>query len=30
VTDRYSLERVEDARVAPEEGQALGRAIIEI
>jgi len=30
VTDRYSLEQVEQARVALEEGQILGRAIIEI
>jgi S-(hydroxymethyl)glutathione dehydrogenase/alcohol dehydrogenase len=30
VTDRYSLDQVEDARVALEEGQILGRAIIEI
>jgi len=29
VTNRYSLERVEEARVALEEGQILGRAIIE-
>jgi S-(hydroxymethyl)glutathione dehydrogenase/alcohol dehydrogenase len=30
VTNRYSLEQVEEARVALEEGQILGRAIIEI
>ena len=30
VTNRYSLEQVEEARVALEEGQVLGRAIIEI
>jgi Zn-dependent alcohol dehydrogenase len=30
VTDRYSLEQVEEARIALEEGQVLGRAIIEI
>jgi len=30
VTDRYSLEQIEEARVALEEGQILGRAIIEI
>jgi len=30
VTDRYPLERIEEARVALEEGQILGRAIIEI
>jgi Zn-dependent alcohol dehydrogenase len=29
VTNRYSLEQVEEARVALEEGQILGRAIIE-
>jgi Zn-dependent alcohol dehydrogenase len=29
VTDRYSLEQVEEARVALEEGRILGRAIIE-
>ena len=30
VTNRYSLEQIEEARVALEEGQILGRAIIEI
>jgi Zn-dependent alcohol dehydrogenase len=30
VTNRYSLEQAEEARVALEEGQVLGRAIIEI
>jgi Zn-dependent alcohol dehydrogenase len=30
VTNRYSLDQVEEARVALEEGQILGRAIIEI
>ena len=30
VTNRYSLDQVEEARVALEEGQVLGRAIIEI
>jgi Zn-dependent alcohol dehydrogenase len=30
VTNRYSLEQVEEARVALEEGQILGRAIIEL
>jgi Zn-dependent alcohol dehydrogenase len=30
VTNRYSLERIEEARVALEEGRILGRAIIEI
>jgi Zn-dependent alcohol dehydrogenase len=30
VTNRYSPEQVEEARVALEEGQILGRAIIEI
>jgi Zn-dependent alcohol dehydrogenase len=30
VTDRYSLEQIEEARVALEEGRILGRAIIEI
>ena len=30
VTDRYSLDQVEEARAALEEGQILGRAIIEI
>ena len=30
VTNRYPLEQVEEARVALEEGQILGRAIIEI
>jgi Zn-dependent alcohol dehydrogenase len=30
VTNRYSLEQVEEARVALEEGRILGRAIIEI
>jgi Zn-dependent alcohol dehydrogenase len=30
VTDRYSLDQVEQARVALEEGQILGRAIIGI
>jgi len=30
VTDRYSLDQIEEARVALEEGQILGRAIIEI
>jgi Zn-dependent alcohol dehydrogenase len=30
VTDRYSLDQAEDARVALEEGRILGRAIIEI
>ena len=29
VTNRYSLEQIEEARVALEEGQILGRAIIE-
>jgi Zn-dependent alcohol dehydrogenase len=29
VTNRYSLEQAEEARVALEEGQILGRAIIE-
>jgi len=29
VTDRYSLERIEEARAALEEGQILGRAIVE-
>jgi len=29
VTDRYSLEQIEEARVALEDGQILGRAIIE-
>jgi Zn-dependent alcohol dehydrogenase len=29
VTNRYSLEQVEEARVALEEGHILGRAIIE-
>lgn len=30
VTNRYSLEQIEEARVALEEGQILGRAIIDI
>jgi Zn-dependent alcohol dehydrogenase len=30
VTNRYSLEQVEEARIALEEGQVLGRAIIEM
>ena len=30
VTNRYSLEQVEEARIALEEGRVLGRAIIEI
>jgi Zn-dependent alcohol dehydrogenase len=30
VTNRYSLEQVEEARVALEEGQILGRAILEL
>ena len=30
VTNRYPLEQIEEARVALEEGQVLGRAIIEI
>ena len=30
MTDRYSLDRAEEARTALEEGQILGRAIIEI
>lgn len=30
VTNRYSLEQIDEARVALEEGQILGRAIIEI
>jgi Zn-dependent alcohol dehydrogenase len=30
VTNRYSLDQIEDARIALEEGQILGRAIIEI
>jgi Zn-dependent alcohol dehydrogenase len=30
VTDRYSLEQVDEARIALEEGQILGRAIIEL
>jgi len=30
VTDRYSLEQIEEARVALEEGRILGRAIVEI
>jgi Zn-dependent alcohol dehydrogenase len=30
VTDRYSLDQIEEARVALEEGRILGRAIIEI
>lgn len=30
VTDRYSLEQIEEARVSLEEGQILGRAIIEL
>jgi Zn-dependent alcohol dehydrogenase len=30
VTDRYSLDQIEEARVALEEGHILGRAIIEI
>ncbi len=30
VTDRYSLEQIEEARVALEEGHILGRAIIEL
>jgi len=29
VTNRYSLEQIEETRVALEEGQILGRAIIE-
>jgi Zn-dependent alcohol dehydrogenase len=29
VTDRYSLEQIDEARVALEQGQILGRAIIE-
>jgi Zn-dependent alcohol dehydrogenase len=29
VTNRYSLEQVDEARMALEEGQILGRAIIE-
>jgi Zn-dependent alcohol dehydrogenase len=29
VTNRYSLEQVDEARIALEEGQILGRAIIE-
>jgi Zn-dependent alcohol dehydrogenase len=30
VTDRYALEQIDEARVALEEGQILGRAIIEL
>jgi hypothetical protein len=30
VTNRYSLEQIEEARAALEEGQIPGRAIIEI
>lgn len=30
VTNRYSLDQAEEARVALEEGQILGRAIIEV
>jgi Zn-dependent alcohol dehydrogenase len=30
VTNRYSLDQAEQARIALEEGQVLGRAIIEI
>jgi Zn-dependent alcohol dehydrogenase len=30
VTNRYSLEQVDEARIALEEGQILGRAIIEL
>jgi len=30
VTNRYSLEQIEEARVALEEGRILGRAIVEI
>lgn len=30
VTDRYSLDQIEEARVALEEGRILGRAIIEM
>jgi Zn-dependent alcohol dehydrogenase len=30
VTNRYSLEQIQEARAALEEGQILGRAIIEI
>lgn len=30
VTNRYSLDQAEEARIALEEGQVLGRAIIEI
>ena len=30
VTNRYSLEQAEEARVALEEGQILGRAILEL
>jgi len=29
VTNRYSMEQIEEARVALEEGQVLGRAIVE-
>jgi D-arabinose 1-dehydrogenase-like Zn-dependent alcohol dehydrogenase len=29
VTDRYSLEQIEEARASLEEGQILGRAIVE-
>jgi hypothetical protein len=30
VTNRYSLEQADEARIALEEGQVLGRAIIEL